>query len=49
MHKKREEVIRYCLPHVEMMWAASIIGILLDCDFRDAKQAAEAYLEARHG
>lgn len=43
--QKIVEVIEYCLPHTEKMWAARIISILLKCDFRDAKKNAESYLE----
>ncbi len=34
-----EEILKYCEPHLDLMWAASIVGIVLDCDFRDAKSA----------
>ena len=34
-------VVKYCRPHTDKMWAASIIGILLNCDFRDAELEAE--------
>jgi hypothetical protein len=43
--QKIVEVIEYCLPHTEKMWAAKIISILLNCDFKESKQAAESYLE----
>jgi len=42
---KKLEVIQYCYPHLEKMWAAKIVGILLDCDFRDAKEFADRYIE----
>lgn len=42
--EKINEVIRYCYPYVEQFWAANIIGILLDCDFRDAPEDAKEYL-----
>lgn len=32
-----EKILNYCRPHVHMMWAASIVSIILDCDFKDAK------------
>lgn len=40
---KESLIIEYCKPHVEQMWAASIVGFVLDCDFRDAKQAIEKW------
>lgn len=43
------EVIRYCLSHIEQMWAAKIIGILLRCDFRDSKNTAEEFLKELEG
>lgn len=39
------KVVKYCQPYVNMMWASRIIGILLDCDFRDADLEAEKFLE----
>lgn len=39
------EAVEYCLPFVHYMWAARTISILLNCDFRDAKEVAESYLE----
>lgn len=38
-------VIKYCLPHVEMMWGATVISYLLLCDFRDSRRMAENYLK----
>lgn len=42
-------VIRYCLPRVEQMWAAHIISLLLHCDFRDSKHTAEEFLKELEG
>lgn len=36
------EAIKYCEPHVDNMWAATVVAILLDCDFRDVKQKLAA-------
>lgn len=36
---KIKAVIQYCEPHLDNMWAARIVGTLLGCDFRDAKEA----------
>ncbi len=33
-----EKVIKYCKPHAQKMWAASIIGMLKDMDFRDTRE-----------
>lgn len=32
-----EKALTYCEPHVDQMWAATVVGVLLNCDFRDAK------------
>ena len=39
-----KEILLYCRPHLDKMWAASIVSMLLDCDFRDAKEKAETTL-----
>lgn len=44
--EKLTDIIRYCAPHADNMWAATIISKILDCDFRDAKQEAEWLLSA---
>jgi hypothetical protein len=36
-------VLNYCEPHTEQMWAAYIIGLILDCDFRDSKQELQKF------
>jgi hypothetical protein len=36
MPKKIEEIVNYCSPHLDEMWAARIVSILIGCDFRDA-------------
>ena len=38
---KSNKILNYCYPHVEQMWAATVISKILDCDFRDAKSKAE--------
>lgn len=43
---KKQEIIKYCLKSSEFMWAANIISILLDCDFRDAEYEAKKYLRS---
>lgn len=42
---KKKAVIDYCYDHLEKMWAARIVGILLGCDFRDAKEHADMFFE----
>jgi hypothetical protein len=37
--RKVVSVLEYCKPHINQMWAATIVGILLDCDFREAHAA----------
>lgn len=33
--KKLNEIVEYCKPHVDQMWAAYIVSIIYKCDFRD--------------
>jgi len=35
--RKDREILEYCEPYMEYFWASRIVGILLDCDFKDAK------------
>jgi hypothetical protein len=35
---KEIEILKYCRGKTQYMWAARIVGIVLDCDFRDAEQ-----------
>lgn len=42
---EKKAVIEYCYDHLETMWAARITGILLGCDFRDAKDHADRFFE----
>lgn len=34
--KAKTEILKYCKPNADYMWAAKIAGILLDLDFKDA-------------
>ena len=36
-------ILQVCKDNEEYMWAAKIISIILDCDFRDAKDALIKY------
>lgn len=31
-----KEILRVCKGNTEYMWAAKIVGIIFECDFRDA-------------
>lgn len=39
LNERIDQVLRYCEPHLDKMWAAAVVGGLLDCDFRDADKA----------
>lgn len=39
----KKEIIEYCKPHLDKMWAATIVSMLLNCDFRDSYQEVEKY------
>ena len=41
--EKIKQILNYCEPHLDQMWAASIVGIVLDCDFRDSKAKLDEY------
>jgi hypothetical protein len=41
LQDKLKKIIEYCQPHTEFMWSASILAIVLDCDFRDINSALE--------
>ena len=36
LDEKLKEIQEYCEPHASQMWAARILGIITDKDFRDA-------------
>lgn len=40
---KTKAVVEYCEPNLDKMWAARVVGILLGCDFRDAKDHLEGF------
>lgn len=42
---KAKSVIDYCYEHLDKMWASRITGILLGCDFRDAKSNADEFFK----
>lgn len=43
--EKNKAVVEYCLLYSDMMWAATVISKLLDCDFRDSERVAKMYLK----
>lgn len=43
--EQNNEVLKYCRPHTDQMWAANIVSIILNCDFRDAKQKLNEYFK----
>ncbi len=36
--KKLEKIIKYCLPATDRLWSAMILGIILDCDYKDVDE-----------
>lgn len=40
---KAIEILEYCRPHIKQMWAATIVGIILGCDFKDSESALKAF------
>jgi hypothetical protein len=38
--RKLKEIEQYCLPYKEYMWAAVILGIINDTDFRGESNVA---------
>lgn len=46
-NKKRvTEVVRYCSKDMDYMWAATVTGTLLGCDFKDAYEESEKFLKS---
>jgi len=39
LENQKKEILKFCTPHLDQMWAARVVSILLDCDFRDAQEA----------
>ncbi len=35
--RKEVDILEYCLPNCHQMWAATIMGMIIGCDFRDAE------------
>lgn len=35
------QILQYCAPHADQMWAATIASMILGCDFREVKDAFE--------
>jgi hypothetical protein len=43
LEKQHQEILEYCRPHTDQMWAANIVSIILGCDFRDATPTLAKY------
>ncbi len=39
--EKERKILSYCIPHVEQMWAAQIVSIVVGGDFRDVKSKCD--------
>lgn len=44
---KFASVLNYCEGHTDEMWAATIVAILLDCDFRESSRALKSWKDRR--
>lgn len=46
-HRDRQvkEAVEYCMPYIDQMWASRVVGILIDCDFKDADEHGKKFLE----
>lgn len=42
-NKKKKDILNYCRPHIKQMWAATIVSIILNCEFRDAEAELKFY------
>jgi hypothetical protein len=42
---KAKAVFEYCEPHLDQMWAARVCGILLGCDFKDAREHVQYFYD----
>ena len=46
---QKHEIIKYCMKNdkFQFMWAATILSIIFDCDFRDASDKAREYFKEK--
>jgi hypothetical protein len=49
MEFKINRVLIYCEKHLDLMWAATIVGELLECDFKDSKEQLKKYWRSKKG
>ena len=42
-------ILQVCKDNEELMWSAKIISVILECDFRDSKQALNDYNKLMNG
>lgn len=47
LNNRINDVLDYCEPHFKYMWAATIMGILLKCDFKEAQDKLNEYNKQR--
>lgn len=45
--EKKSAILKVCDGHTDLMWSAKIISILLNCDFRDAKEEITKWKTSR--
>ena len=43
--EREYEILKYCEPHLDQMWAATVVAKILGCDFRDTKNVLKIFLE----
>lgn len=43
LKQKQLRVINYSKDKLDQMWAATVVSVLLDCDFRDAKEVVKKW------
>ena len=48
MEEKLNKILDFCYKNTEYMWAATIVSIILECDFRDVKQKLDEYRKKRN-
>lgn len=49
LEARKQEVLFYCHPYIDQMWASQVVSMLLECDFKDAKRELNYYWESKNG
>lgn len=44
--RKAMKVLDYCKGKTDMMWAATVVGLLIDCDYRESPDRLEETLRS---